>query len=361
MTKVLIFNFDGTNNEPEDAEQEIKGSGEIEDESITNILKFHLLLGGDLKEGGNTALANGDRTFYYNGVGTYGNIFSRILNAGLSIEKWDVAKIIKEAMGDFDTYYEAEAFDKVLVTGFSRGAAIARRFASLINDKVKNDGIIEGIFDTVASIGLPNLSNSDRPKSNVVFENGCTLPSNVEKALHMVSLDDKRRAFQPTLMNKEDRVYEVWFAGAHADVGGGYYYDGLSDTSLRFFLDWIDNLDLGIELLTSGDINYGQILDKDVKYMIGADDVQIDPNPLGINHQQERGALFSFATLTDRRCCVIENDRVNEEESPIIHWSVAERLKIDRNYKPRSLRNLPHRILKPDGETPFFTGFSQHK
>ncbi len=361
MAKVLIFNFDGTNNEPEDAEQEIKGGGEIEDESITNILKFHLLLGGDLKKGVNTPLANGNRTFYYNGVGTYGNIFQRFLNAGLSVEKWDVAKIINTAMDNFDSFYKKEKFDKVLVTGFSRGAAIARRFASLIDDKVKDNGIIEGIFDTVASIGLPNISNSDRPRSNVVFENGCTLPSNVEKALHMVSLDDKRRAFQPTLMNKEERVYEVWFAGAHADVGGGYYYDGLSDTSLRFFLDWIESLDLGIDVLTSKNINYTQILDKKVKYIIGADDVQIDPNPLGINHQQERGPFFSFATLTDRRCCVIKNDRINEEEKPIIHWSVTERLKNDRNYKPRSLRKLPHKILKSDGETPFFIGFSAHK
>ncbi|MCP4630279.1 MAG: DUF2235 domain-containing protein, partial [bacterium] len=223
------------------------------------------------------------------------------------------------------------------------------------------DSIIEGIFDTVASMGLPNLSTSDRPKSKVVFEDGCTLPSNVYKALHMVSLDDKRRAFQPTLMNKDKRVLEVWFPGAHSDVGGGYFYDGLSDTSLRFFMDWFEELGLGIKLLTSKTIQYERICDADAKYSIGVDDVQVDPNSFGVNHQQERNIAVALATLTHRRCCVIEKDKVVKDEKPIIHWSIAERISGDRNYRPRSLENLPHRIHYPDGETKDFAGFSDHK
>lgn len=361
MAKVLIFNFDGTNNEPEDAEQEIKKDGDLQDESITNILKFHLLLGGDLKEE-NSELANGSRCLYYNGVGTYGNFFQRMLNAGLAPEKWDVSKIIKEAKADFKKYYvDQGGFDKIMVTGFSRGAAIARRFATLINDQVPKKTIIEGIFDTVASIGLPNLSASDRPDSDVVFENGCTLPSHVEKAIHLVSLDDKRRAFQPTLMNKDKRILEVWFPGAHSDVGGGYYHDGLSDGSLRFFLDWFESLGLGISLLTSKTIKYDQLLDDDEKYTIGADDVQVDPDPLGINHQQERNFIATVATLTNRRCCVIKKDKIDEGELPIVHWSVAMRISKDRNYRPKSLENVTHEIIYPDKVHKEFTGISEHK
>jgi len=360
MPKVMIFNFDGTNNDPNDAVQDIKKSGEIEDENITNVLKFHLLLGGDLKAE-KIAQPNGNRYFYYNGVGTYGNFYQRKLNSGLASEKLDVAKIINIAMADFDAYYKKEHFEKVVVTGFSRGGAIARRFASLINDKVSTDEIIEAIFDTVASIGLPNLSSSDRPKSDVVFEHGFTLPTNVEKALHLVSIDDKRRAFQPTLMNKDERILEVWFAGAHSDVGGGYFYDGLSDTTLRFFMDWFEDLKLGINLLSSKTIQYDKLLDENVKYSIGVDDVQVDPNSFGVNHEQDRLFFTSLITLTDRKCCVIKEDKIEKEKLPLVHYSVAERISGDRNYRPKSLENLPHTIIYADGKTKDFVGFSDHK
>ena len=76
MAKVLFFNFDGTDNEPADAVQDKNFLGIAEDDSITNVLKFHLLLGGTLQQKtGHTLLPSGSRTFYYNGVGTYGNFF----------------------------------------------------------------------------------------------------------------------------------------------------------------------------------------------------------------------------------------------------------------------------------------------
>jgi pimeloyl-ACP methyl ester carboxylesterase len=364
MTKSLIFNFDGTNNEPQDAVQEIKRSGELEDDNITNILKFHLLIGGTLKKE-NQPLADGSRIIYYNGVGTIGNFFERALNTGLALEGDDVATIIKRALNDFEQYYEQiDEPDKpevILVTGFSRGGAIARRFAALIDEKVTKPIIIEGIFDTVASIGLPNLSSSDRPTTDVVFEHGCTLPGNVKEALHLVSLDDKRRAFQPTLMNKDrERVKEVWFAGAHSDVGGGYYRDGLSDTALRFFLDWFEDLKWGIPLLTSKTIDYNNLVDKTAKYRISQDDVQIDANAFGVSHQQER-SIFAAWTLTDRRCCVIDGDRVKQGERPLVHWSVAERISGDQNYKPKSLDNVEHTLLYADEQRKDFSGTSEHK
>ena len=43
MAKALYFNFDGTDNEPADAMQDKNFIGTVEDNSITNILKFHLL------------------------------------------------------------------------------------------------------------------------------------------------------------------------------------------------------------------------------------------------------------------------------------------------------------------------------
>lgn len=370
MAKILFFNFDGTDNEPADAMQETKIFGRTEDDSITNILKFHLMLGGDLKneENGETALPNGSYTFYYHGIGTYGNFFQRKLSAGFAPEKTDVSTILRRAQKDFKSHFKNDGdFDYIVVTGFSRGAALARRFASIINGQVHNKKIIiEGVFDTVASIGVPNLKKEDRPSTDVVFEHGHTLPSNVLKALHIVSMDDKRKAFQPTLMNKDDRVTEIWFPGAHSDVGGGYNFDGLSDNALRFYLDWFeDQPELELAFKSSKTIQYDKIFKKGSKLEIGADDLQIDPNPFGVNHQQKRTPLVDYLTLTDRLCCVIQNDEIAKNELPIVHWSVAERIGGDRNYRPESLRNTEHRILYPDmslsDAKKAFKGHSDHK
>ena len=317
------------------------------------------------KKTGNTRLANGSRTFYYNGVGTYGNFFERKYNAGLASESADVSTIIRLARLDFNKYFVKEGnYDYIVVTGFSRGAALARRFASTINDQLGDQQIIiEAVYDTVASIGLPNMRPEDRPTSEVVFEHGHTLPGNVLKALHLVSLDDKRKAFQPTLMNQDGRVKEVWFPGAHSDVGGGYNFDGLSDSTLRYFLDWFeDQKELGLRFMSPRLVKYDKVFEKKFKKLkIGADDVQIDPNPFGVNHQQDRAPLIDKLTLTDRVCCVIKGDKVIPLASPLVHWSVAERVGGDRNYRPKSLRNTAHKVVYADESENAFIGYSEHK
>jgi hypothetical protein len=361
VSKLLIFNFDGTSNEAEDAEQTFDKIAAVNDENITNILKFHLLCGGDLKQqekGSSSGLTGGQKCFYYSGVGTYGNFFQRLYNSGLSKEKFDVAKILWMAKQDFAEYYQPG--DRVLVTGFSRGAALARRFASIINDRVSGKDIIEAVFDTVASIGLPNMNKSDRPKTEVVFENGHTLPGNVLQALHCLSLDDKRKAFQPTLMNREDKIREIWFAGAHSDVGGGFYYDGLADISLRYMLNWIDELEWAIDVISPGEVNYDDLLDSDAGFKISHDDVSIDPNVFGKNHQQSRTPLIGRMTLTDRVCCMVENDELSSAQ-PTVHHSVAERIAGDRNYVPQSLKGVPHKIEYDDASVQHFNGMLAHK
>ncbi len=72
---------------------------------------------------------------------------------------------------------------------------------------------------------------------------------------HALSLDDARPTFRPVLWNEvlEDRPYpgkemarrvlspqriqQVWFAGAHANVGGGYPDDGLAFTALDWMME----------------------------------------------------------------------------------------------------------------------------
>ena len=238
MRKIII-NFDGTGNEPGDAEEK-KKDGIVKDENISNILKIHLLAGGNIE---NTAVSFKDQiSFYYPGVGVRGNIFKRLWRAAFAAKAPEV--IMEEAMNDLEGIYKKN--DRLYIFGFSRGAAIARLFASRLakNGLQTATGIIDknpvisflGVFDTVAAFGRPNLNKNTRPISDVVFENGTISPI-IRNACHLVSIDENRLAFRPTLMNHESKVNEIWFPGVHSDVGGGYNKDGLSDNTLSYMLN----------------------------------------------------------------------------------------------------------------------------
>ncbi|MEZ9233036.1 DUF2235 domain-containing protein [Vibrio amylolyticus] len=359
MARLYIFNFDGTCNAPDDAEQEIDGKGEIEDNSITNILKFHILCGGSLARQGQSWDTTKQQCFYFAGVGTYGSAFQKAWNTVFSPEGCDVRHVLNQALSEFESTPFDEQQDTILIAGFSRGAALARRFAKLISDKVERPCIYEAVFDTVASISIPNLSKHQRPKSEVVFEDH-SLPTNVIKALHLVSLDDKRKAFQPTLMNYENKVSEIWFPGAHADVGGGYQKDGLSDSAMRFYLNWIEQWQFNIDIKTPKEVDYKALLPKEIKYQISLDDMVINPNPRGLNHEQTRWFPVSLLTLVDRLCCVIENDKVSALHHPIVHWSASERIYHDQDYRPSSLKDVTHQLIYQDYEKVACTGIEPH-
>ncbi len=355
-----VFNFDGTGNEPEDALQDIKYKAKKEDDNISNILKLHLMMGGNLYQKGNkygrSTLKNIQHCFYYKGVGTYGGWLTRIVNQGVALEGCDVASIMNKAKSDFQAVYKQG--DIIIVTGFSRGAALARRFVALVDQMTASINpdpfVFLCVFDTVASIGLPNLNKSSRPDYDVVFENGSTLSPIVVQATHMLSLDDKRSAFQPTLMNKDlNRITEIWFAGAHSDVGGGYYRDGLSDIALGYAMKWLhfmskkQNLAVklpAIKLRIPNTKSLEQACPDNLKGMIGVDDLQRNPDPLAKNHQQDRWPVVDWLTLDDRVFCVIEQDKIKLGERPILHWSVPVRLHRDSNYRPKSLSNVKHSV-----------------
>jgi len=348
MSTLLIFNFDGTSNDPSDAEQNINRQGEIKDNNISNIVKFHLLSGGHFKNitrHESLSKNSPQKCFYYHGVGTYGSRLRQIINALISPEESDVASILRQAKADFTEHFTAG--DDILLTGFSRGGALARRFCTIISEEIPDLNIHLAIFDTVASIGLPNLASRSRPKSDVIFEHGHTLSSTVNKALHMVSLDDKRKAFQPTLMNQDNRVLEVWFSGAHSDVGGGYQQDGLSDITLQFMLDWLKTLPISLVLKDVKDIDLKAVFPPKISYEINIDDIHITPDAFGKNHQQDRLPIIDWLTLADRQCCVIVDDKITDI-LPIVHHTVIQRINGDDNYRPNSLKTVNYKILYSD-------------
>ena len=86
--------------------------------------------------------------------------------------------------------------------GFSRGAALARKFASMVlggNNQLEIAFL--GVFDTVAAMdGIHR--KGEKISSDVVFEHG-TVHARVKRAVHVLSLDEDRIAFEPTQMNRD--------------------------------------------------------------------------------------------------------------------------------------------------------------
>jgi uncharacterized protein (DUF2235 family) len=103
-----------------------------------------------------------------------------------------------------------------------------------------------GVWDTVDAYGMPidelkmaidkwfwPMTLADRK-----FSNG------IKRACHALSLDDERPTFRPVLWTDPSifpqppqRLTQVWFAGVHANVGGGYPDDGLAHVTLQWIMN----------------------------------------------------------------------------------------------------------------------------
>ncbi|MEM9441331.1 MAG: DUF2235 domain-containing protein [Pseudomonadota bacterium] len=98
-----------------------------------------------------------------------------------------------------------------------------------------------GVWDTVDAVGLPFDHLADF--INEAFYRfkfpDTRLDKHVHKACHAIAIDDERHTFHPVMWDESDntdgRIEQVWFAGAHSNVGGGYEKQGLSLVAL----DWM--------------------------------------------------------------------------------------------------------------------------
>ncbi|KAL4739954.1 hypothetical protein BDV11DRAFT_186494 [Aspergillus similis] len=67
------------------------------------------------------------------------------------------------------------------------------------------------------------------------------LPRDVRYAYHALALDEERTAYQPTLWHQPDdadgqEMLQVWFSGAHTDIGGGGADPRLSNIALAWMI-----------------------------------------------------------------------------------------------------------------------------
>lgn len=80
-----------------------------------------------------------------------------------------------------------------------------------------------GCFDTVQSLGIPLPVLGRLMESRFRFHDAA-LGSEVEHGLHALALDETRAAFAPPLWNDDPdnpgRIEQMWFRGAHPDIGG---------------------------------------------------------------------------------------------------------------------------------------------
>jgi hypothetical protein len=61
----------------------------------------------------------------------------------------------------------------------------------------------------------------------------------MEKAYHALSINERRCEFEATLWTNpapDQTLEQIWFAGVHSDVGGGYAQTGLSDITLAWMM-----------------------------------------------------------------------------------------------------------------------------
>ncbi len=333
----IIINIDGTNNQPEDGIDRhdrdfldyIRETKEIiKDESISNVLKAHLFFGGSIPN--SMESTNGQISLYYVGVGNheqYDSVLERIdgkLEA--AIAKDDPDKIHGRIISDLASIYKEN--DELYIFGFSRGAAIARRLAQRLDKNgltLSSDIIISkpeitflGVWDTVSSFGIPN-ANGSVPDSTDIEEVNGKIASNIIQAYHLVAIDELRNTFQPTLMQLEPKVTEIWFPGVHSDVGGGYLNDGLSDIALEFMLERAEEIaKLSVlDLEDEEDCN-------SIKLKLGEieiDRLKIVPDIKAKLHRPEQ---FKPSSLVGFRNIKVSGSDTTDKK-PLIHPSVLKR------------------------------------
>ncbi|MFZ2655586.1 MAG: DUF2235 domain-containing protein [Victivallales bacterium] len=308
----LIIGCDGTNNEPEQLD-----NGQP---APTNVTKFLNLLHGDRGK---------QIPFYEEGVGTraWEALPGGMYGYGLDKRILACYRFLRKRFADSDWDRDE---NKVFLFGFSRGAYTVRRLAGLIahsgipvksadeelgwelykgkdnasSDKLKKEGRffdipveMIGVWDTVKATNDDDYHDSQ-------------LSQNVASGYHAMAIDEIRKFFPVLKWDDDVRVLQVWFAGVHSDIGGGYAQSGLSDIALQWMID--------------RSMEHGLIF----KARVSQD---VIPDASGFIHNSYEGKWLLFG----------ENKRTIPA-TDLIHYSVKERLEnASVGYKPTNMAASP--------------------
>ena len=132
-----------------------------------------------------------------------------------------------------------------------------------------------GLWDTVQALGIQGNYDNDVGEPNPRYADQLC---NIKQVAHAVSIDDNRfDEFTPLLFKQkhfiqqaclkhrgkndrplETKINEVWFAGTHSDVGGGYDDTSINGVSLNWMLSEMGKAGI----IEQGVKVYGNYLDK---------------------------------------------------------------------------------------------------
>ena len=179
-----------------------------------------------------------------------------------------------------------------------------------------------GAWDTVEAYGLPIKELADR-WDQFIFAmrfRDQELSSLVQRACHALSIDDERHTFHPVLWDESEernpgRVEQVWFPGAHSDVGGGYPRSELALVSLDWMISKVearDGDDTGLVFLDD--------LRREYRY-------RRDWN--GIQHDSRAGlrAFYRYKPRDVEELCMGAGAKADESGLPKIHRSAFQRVR----------------------------------
>ena len=95
------------------------------------------------------------------------------------------------------------------------------------------------VWDTVGALGIPVYREGGDERMDVFRFCDCKLSEKVDKGYHAVAWEEQRVDFTPTLWEPRDGITQMLFAGAHADVGGGYPLAGGESDLSHIGLRWM--------------------------------------------------------------------------------------------------------------------------
>ncbi len=138
-----------------------------------------------------------------------------------------------------------------------------------------------GVFDTVGSLGIPWKVPLLTKRWSF---HDTELSSRVRVACHALAIDELRKPFAPTLWIQQQPAPEgqtlrqLWFAGVHSDVGGGYADCALAEVALLWMAEQAGACGLAFE--PDRLVEAGADVDEKLR-QVGA---QVAPDPLGPIH-----------------------------------------------------------------------------
>jgi hypothetical protein len=199
-----------------------------------------------------------------------------------------------------------------------------------------------GVWDTVGALGIPlsglrlvNLLNRRWQFHDT------DLSAIVDAAFQALAIDEKRGPFQPTMWAQptnasRQQLEQVWFAGVHSDVGGGYPDPALAEIALLWMVDRARRCGLAFEddafipLPPGGD----ETLRHTCRY--------VTPNALGQLHESRKG-LYRLSRPFVRRL------GVTDEAHEYVASAAVERHQRMQGYASPGLVSYlrgPHQIMK---------------